>query len=964
MTTTTRPRAAGSSGARTESPERLDRLLARLVLAACALLVVGGIGPSLLGLSVFGSTDVLYERPPWSAQAVVGEEPANAYVGDPVDAVYPPMREVVDRLRGGDIAAWTSLQTGGAELAAVPSLALLSPATLPYFLLPLWLAPAYVKLLEIAIAIGGMYLYCRRAGLGRAAGLLGGLAFASCGFLIAWTNWPQSRTAALVPALFWAVERLVQQRSGRSVAVLALVVAALVLSGFPSVTAYALYSAAAYVLVRLVAVELGPGGTAARAVRRVAGGLALAAAGVTAGIAVTAVQLLPFMHQLGTVHVGSREQTPEHALSVVSLVTVLVPDGLGTPVSASTWFGPRNPVESFSYVGVGVMLLAALGALGLARARPGAVRGLRAFLVVAVATWGVAVYAGGPVLAAIQLLPAMDVNPIGRARSVLGFFVAALAAVGYDALVRATADRRRDAAVGRAAGGERAVRAVGWVAVAAGAVAVFGIGFRYAAAEGFSAGFTRSALVAAALLTVCVLAVLLAVRTAGRSRLVGLALLPVVVLGQAVVLVQPWWPESPRESFYPPTATHDFLAAHLGNERYLSTDDAMLPGSNLAYGLRSLDGHAFLRNGMTDLFRAVDPDGFVAPTLWHPALAAAAAPEAAPLLDRLAVRYLVAPPDADVVGTAQLHGDGGAVVPWAAGRTTGVDLDGPVRGVGLVLAADVPTPAPGDVGGAAQTEPPVVEARLLDAAGEVVVSGTRDLAGARAGDEVAVAVPEDERSADAVRAELTLVSGPPVQATGAAGVPRLLTIPGDDGLRVVRTGEATVYERLTALPRVRWAGTASVDAGAHATVDLLGSDGTADVVLERPGPAAAGSVADVAVVEDSGDSLRVRIDAAGAGYLVVADAVQDTFVATLDGEPVELRVADHGYVAVAVPAGAHDVALTYRAPGGWAGPAVSAMTLLLLLGLIVGNPGGRAAAGYRARPYTRSTGIRSTSRLS
>ena len=51
--------------------------------------------------------------------------------------------------------------------------------------------------------IGGMVLFLRRLKLSRPAAWLGWLVFASSAFMVVWTNWPQTRTAALIPALFW-----------------------------------------------------------------------------------------------------------------------------------------------------------------------------------------------------------------------------------------------------------------------------------------------------------------------------------------------------------------------------------------------------------------------------------------------------------------------------------------------------------------------------------------------------------------------------------------------------------------------------------------------------------------------------------------------------------------------------------------------------------------------------------------
>jgi len=46
------------------------------------------------------------------------------------------------------------------------------------------LAPAFTQLAQIALSVGGMFLYLRRLGAERAAGLLGGLIFVTSGYMI------------------------------------------------------------------------------------------------------------------------------------------------------------------------------------------------------------------------------------------------------------------------------------------------------------------------------------------------------------------------------------------------------------------------------------------------------------------------------------------------------------------------------------------------------------------------------------------------------------------------------------------------------------------------------------------------------------------------------------------------------------------------------------------------------------
>jgi len=83
----------------------------------------------------------------------------------------------------GHLVGWQNLVVGGEPLGSVPNLGLLDPLSLPYFVLPLWLAPAFVKLLEIIVAVGGTYLFLRRLDLSRPAATLAGFIFATSGFM-------------------------------------------------------------------------------------------------------------------------------------------------------------------------------------------------------------------------------------------------------------------------------------------------------------------------------------------------------------------------------------------------------------------------------------------------------------------------------------------------------------------------------------------------------------------------------------------------------------------------------------------------------------------------------------------------------------------------------------------------------------------------------------------------------------
>src|SRR6187402_2886771 len=96
----------------------IKRLSAATVLLTVVFALVS-IGPPLLGLRVFAAGDILMTRAPWNA-------------------TVPP--DFVERLRDGDFAMWAPENSGGADLGSVPDVALLSPLSLPYCVLPTSLA--------------------------------------------------------------------------------------------------------------------------------------------------------------------------------------------------------------------------------------------------------------------------------------------------------------------------------------------------------------------------------------------------------------------------------------------------------------------------------------------------------------------------------------------------------------------------------------------------------------------------------------------------------------------------------------------------------------------------------------------------------------------------------------------------------------------------------------------------------
>jgi hypothetical protein len=237
-----------------------------------------------------------------------------------------------------------------------------------------------------------------------------------------------------------------------------------------------------------------------------------------------------------------------------------------------------------------------------------------------------------------------------------------------------------------------------------------------------------------------------------------------------------------------------------------------------------------------------------------------------------------------------------------------------------------------------------LRAEVLDSAGHVVTSGTRRLGvSPRPG---AFTIPVGEIDGGARRgqpgtlvARVTLLagSGDLILASDGKGRPSLsLVLGGDDRLRLVFVDGAQIYQRLDALPRIRWAGLAESSEDRREQLFVLSGHVDPDVVvLNEPGPAGSGTDASLRVTQDDETQVRVRVAAAGSGYVVIADPMQTGWEAFVDGKASPLFPAEHALVAIHVPAGRHEVTVRYN-PTSWRqGQLISGLSLLVLVAAFV-----------------------------
>ncbi|WP_396668662.1 hypothetical protein [Microbacterium sp. R86528] len=892
---------------------RPDVFGALVALTGLLAVIAVHLGPALIGVKSFSAMDRLASVAPWWDG---GMRPSvlNPFLGDSIDSLLPSYIQMHERLFSGEWPLWSSLGGPGTELLASTNSPALTLSTIWFLVLPTVYAPGFVKLVEIALAMGGMYLWMRRIGMGRAAGVVAGIFYCGSGFFVGWATWSaQSSVAAMMPALFWAIERYVRRRTLRSSLPIAGVVGLLMLSGFPAAAGHALYAGGIYFIVRIVA---------ERARHSVSGSLRTFAIGVAAvalGIALAAVQLIPFAIGLSDVDLSVRSGQFFSQQPIRSFLSVFYPEtffevGFG---------GGTNPIEAYAFLGIGAVFFALVALLSPRMV--GQARGVVPFLAVGTALAAAVVWQQGWWTLWLADLPIFSGNNSGRLRDLVMLFGSALAGIGVERVFRQSARPRTRILVIAAASTALLGALTIWVWQRIPEVTAEHL--FWDAAPGFG------------IIVLAVVAVLASSRAALRAG----AFAGVVVLAalQMSSSVSNYWPLTDAEDFYPQLQLISELESATEGER-LATSGSFMGSTASAYGLRSATAHTFQPTTWREYLVALDLGAFgegqspTNPSLTFPGVETA---EQRALLDRLSVAAWTTPAGAETPGklvdaSGQPHSEviSDNTIVSEAGQPLVRDVaSASLRAVTFSVAEQ----ALGNEDGVS------VQISLRNAAGEVVATSALQRQLLNPGPVlVPIAAEELAPSADGFTVEIhTNVDVVLVADTG--GEPALaITEPTDDGLLLsFADASGTVWERQNALPRVRWASSSEVVTDSSDRLARLQEPGLASdtVVLSEQGPTAEGQNATVEVITDSGDEVAVEVVAEGGGYLVVADWMHRGWSVSIDGDEADVVEADHAMSATFVPAGTHTVSFVYQGDGLVAGAAVSATAFVAAGSILVAS---------------------------
>lgn len=151
--------------------------------------------------------------------------------------------------------------------------------------------------------------------------------------------------------------------------------------------------------------------------------------------------------------------------------------------------------------------------------------------------------------------------------------------------------------------------------------------------------------------------------------------------------------------------------------------------------------------------------------------------------------------------------------------------------------------------------------------------------------------------------------------------------------------EAEAVDSEEALRRIRGESATDFDPRRTALLEVRRED-----LPQLPGGLpAANSSARITLYEPN--RLRIETDAPTASMLIVSEIFYPGWIATTDGKPVKILLADYLLRGVALPAGQHTIEMHYTAPGARRGAIIAGLTLLVI--------GALATYAWRTRATTR-----------
>ncbi len=281
-------------------------------------------------------------EPPWEEGRPPGmTPPPHDQAGTETASLFPWYRFMHDAVHAGDSVLWNPNEAFGSPFLALWRTRVLSPFSLPFYVLPLGAAFRMSALLKMILA-GLCALYAaRRFGFPVAMALFVGITYQLGAVFYVWPAHPMADSAVWFPLLLPFCERLLL-RQPHAWPLGAVIFGLIALGGSPEMLAVSILFAAVYLVARRFRDHDW---------RHLGGASLTLAFATTVALALAAVQIVPFAEY---VLQGGATGSPHEVLRITDLMAAFAPSLVNLDRSESA------PTIALLYVGLPSLLLLAL----------------------------------------------------------------------------------------------------------------------------------------------------------------------------------------------------------------------------------------------------------------------------------------------------------------------------------------------------------------------------------------------------------------------------------------------------------------------------------------------------------------------------------------------------------------------------------------------------------------------------
>jgi hypothetical protein len=276
----------------------VETLICLILLGLIAALVLY---PALIkGAAPVAADRILLSRPWQEAQPEGLQSPSHPYAYLQSARYYPWLKFIGDSTQRDDSLLWYPLEGCGMPFYALWRSRCLSPFTIPFYFMPPFAGLQLAAFLKLVLAGLCAFYAARRFGFALPLALFIGASFELSAALLLWLGWPLSDALPWLPLLLIFGERLALGQL-RYWPLGSLVLALMLFGGSPETAAVSSIFLLVYLLLRMLYDRRGWKALLA------AGGVLVVS--ILVGVALAAVQILPFIEFVGQASRNSNSET-------------------------------------------------------------------------------------------------------------------------------------------------------------------------------------------------------------------------------------------------------------------------------------------------------------------------------------------------------------------------------------------------------------------------------------------------------------------------------------------------------------------------------------------------------------------------------------------------------------------------------------------------------------------------------